>query len=146
MDNETFEELKKDFSWVKDDERILAVLLFGSKVSENDHFKSDVDIAIVVPGSSNFYYDCEGVSDEKVDSSKVLGKVFREVNTASKDYDVHVFEELPLHVQIDIINEHQVVYTSDKYAMYEYFYNYRQLWKDQKYRNMMSKEEIISTL
>jgi len=72
--------------------------------------------------------------------------VFREVNTASKDYDVHVFEELPLHIQMDIIHEHQIVHTSDKYGMYEYFYNYRQLWKDQKHRNEMSKEEILSTL
>jgi len=146
MDNEAFEKLKRDFSWVEDDKSILAVLLFGSKVSEEDHSRSDVDLAIVVPGSSNFYYDCEGVSDEKADSSEVLGKVFREVNTASKDYDVHVFEELPLHIQIDIIHEHQIVYTSDKYGMYEYFYNYRQLWKDQKHRNEMSKEEILSSL
>jgi len=146
VDNETFEELKRDFSWVEDDKRILAVLLFGSKVSEEDHSRSDVDLAIVVPGSSNFYYDCKGVSDEKVDSSEVLGEVFMEVNTASKDYDVHVFEELPLHIQIAIINEHQIVHTSDKYGMYEYFYNYRQLWKDQKHRNKMSKEEIVSSL
>jgi len=43
MDNEAFEQLKRDFSWVEDDKRILAVLLFGSKVSEEDHSKSDVD-------------------------------------------------------------------------------------------------------
>lgn len=146
MDRKAFEGLKSDFSWAEKDERILGVLLFGSKLQDEDHYKSDVDLAIVVPGASDFYHDCEGVSDHDVDPGEILGKVFREVNTSLKGYDVHIFEELPLHIQIDIIHEHRVIYTSDKYGMYEYFYNYRKLWKDQKHRNVMSKEEIVSSL
>ncbi|MEF8836167.1 MAG: nucleotidyltransferase domain-containing protein [Candidatus Thermoplasmatota archaeon] len=139
-------ELKKDFSWVRKDERVLAVLLFGSKVEEEDHAKSDIDIGIVVPGSSSFYYDCEGVSDEKASGEKVLMKVFRKVNTVSKNYDVHIFEELPLHIKMDIIENHEVIYTSDKLGMHEYFYNYRKLWKDQRHRNTMSKEELLAII
>lgn len=140
------EEMKDDFSWVRKDERILAVLLFGSKVREKDHAKSDVDITVVVPGSSPFYYDCEGVSEDKVHAGEVLRKVFRKVNTVSKNYDVHIFEELPLKIQIDIIEDHEVIYTSDKPGLYEYFYNYRKLWKDQKHRNTMSKEELLASI
>jgi len=143
MDKRTIEE---DFSWAREDERVLAILLFGSKVEGTDHSKSDIDIAIVVPGSSHFYHDCEGVSDENVDVSEVLRKVFREVNTVSKDYDVHIFEELSLHVKMDIIENHETVYTSDKYGMHEYFYNYRKLWKDQKHRNTMSKDELLASI
>ncbi len=108
--------------------------------------KSDIDIAVVVPGASYFYYDCEGVSDEDVDSSDVLMKVFREVNVVSKDYDVHIFEELPLHIQMDIIENHEVIFTKDKYGMSEYFYRYRKLWGDQKHRNTMTEEEIEAAI
>ena len=146
MDKRAVEEMEEDFSWVRKDERILAVLLFGSKVEEEDHAKSDFDIAVVVPGASNFYYDCKGVSDEEVSSGEVLRKVFRRVNTVSKNYDVHIFEELPLKVQIDIIQDHEVIYTSDELGMFEYFYNYRKLWDDQKHRNTMSKEELLASI
>lgn len=146
MGERAVEEVEEDFSWVSHDERVLAVLLFGSKLGEKDHVKSDVDIALVVPGASDFYYDCEGVCEEKVDEAEVLRKAFRKVNTASKNYDFHIFEELPLHIQIDIIEDHEVVYTSDKPGMYEYFYNYRKLWKDQKHRNTMSKDELLASI
>ena len=142
----TVEELEDYFSWVSDDDRILAVLLFGSVVRDEEHLKSDVDVCVVVPGASHFYYDCEGVSDEKVDASDVLMKVFRKVDTASEDIDVHIFEDLPLHVQMDIIEDHEVVYTSDKLGMYEYFYNYRKLWDDQKHRNAMNEDELKAGL
>jgi len=51
----------------------------------------------------------------------------------SKDHDVHIFEELPLHIQMRIIEDHEVVSTKDMYGMHEYFYNYRKLWEDQKH-------------
>lgn len=136
------EALKEDFSWVREDDRVLAVLLFGSVVQGKDHAKSDIDLTLVVPGGSHFYYDCEGVSREKVEISEVLMKVFREVNVVSKDYDVHIFEELPLHIQMRIIEDHEVVSTKDLYGMHEYFYNYRKLWEDQKHRNTMTEDEL----
>ncbi len=135
MDKER--ELKEEFSWVRDDDRISAVLLFGSTVKGEAHLKSDTDVTVVVPGASHF---C-GV---KVEAREILMKVFREVDTGSLNIDVHIFEELPLHIQIDIIEEHKIIYTSDKYGMYEYFYNYRKLWDDQKHRNTMSKEELLA--
>ncbi len=68
----------------------------------------------------------------------------REVDTVSKNYDVHIFEELPLHIQHEIMEEHEVVYTADRLGMHEYFYNYKKLWADQKHRNTMSKEELLA--
>ncbi len=144
MDRETVDQLKNDFSWVEKDERVLAVLLFGSFVKDEEHLKSDIDLTLVVPGASYFYFDCKGLSDESVDIKDVLLKVFREVNTVSKNYDVHIFEELPLNIQYDIIEEHEVVYTADRLGMHEYFYNYRKLWADQRHRNTMSKEELLA--
>ncbi|KXA96211.1 hypothetical protein AKJ37_01040 [candidate division MSBL1 archaeon SCGC-AAA259I09] len=143
MDKESIKRLRKDFSWAEKDNRILAVLLFGSVASGEDHSRSDVDVALVVPGASDFYYDCEDISDGDVRMEHVLMKVYRKVNTVSEDLDVHIFEELPLHVQMDIIKNHQIIYTADKYGMYEYFFNYRKLWEDQRHRNTMSREELL---
>lgn len=146
MDKRRIDELKKEFSWVNEDSRILAVLLFGSIVEEKDHLKSDIDIAIVVPGASNYYYDCDGVNYENVVSSDILMKVFRKIDIISKNLDVHIFEDLPLHIKMDIIENHELIYTSDKIGMYEYFFNYRKLWDDQKHRNNMNKNELIAGL
>jgi uncharacterized protein len=80
-----------------------------------------------------------------VDASKVLRSVFRNIDTVTKKYDVHLFEELPLYMKIDIIKNHVIVLTKDKYGMYEYFHHYRKLWNDQRHRNTMSKKAILST-
>ena len=144
MDKKAYKKIKEDFSWAKQDKQVLSVLLFGSVADGKEHRRSDVDIAVVVPVLSNFYYDCKKLTHKSVDSSDVLRKVFREVNTVAGNYDVHIFEELPLYIQIDIINNHEIVYTADKLSMFEYFYHYRKLWDDQKHRNIMSKDALFS--
>lgn len=146
MDKEPIQRLRKDFAWVEEDDRVLAVLLFGSMVREEDHSRSDMDVALVVPGASEFYYDCEGISEETVKVEDVLMKVYREVNTVSGKLDVHIFEELPICLQMSIVKDHRIIYTSDRYGMYEYFYNYRKFWEDQRYRNTMSREELLESI
>lgn len=146
MDKKGFRKIKQDFSWVKKDKRVLSVLLFGSAVTGEEHSRSDVDIVLVAPGLSDFYYDCKNVGNGSVVASDLLRKVFRKVNTVAQNYDVHLFEELPLHIKMDIIHDHKIVYTADKYGMYEYFYKYRKFWADQKHRNTMSKNLLISSL
>mgnify|MGYP006285722451 FL=1 len=146
MDKKTFYQIKKDFAWVRKDSRVLAVLLFGSTVADMHHRKSDIDLALVAPGLSHFYYSCKNISNESVNASDLLRKVFRKVNTSIRNYDVHLFEELPLNMQINIIHHHKIVYTADKPGMFEYFYHYRKRWDDQKHRNTISKDQLISSL
>lgn len=146
MVTKKIERLKDDFSWAKEDDRVLAVLLYGSIVKQEDHPKSDLDVALVVPGASPYYYDCRDVSDKRVSLSDVLMKALRKIDTSSKNIDLHVFEELPLHIQHDIIEHHEIIYTSDRHGLSEYFYNYRKLWDDQKHRNTMDKDELLAGL
>lgn len=123
--------IKKDFEFLKKEKGLLGVLLFGSRAEKKPHKKSDFDICIVAPNQ---------------EPSVVLGKVFRKLDTVGKKYDVHVFEELPLYLQMEIIKNHRIMFTKDKYELYEYFYFYRKLWKDQAHRNTPSKKEIMKTL
>ena len=90
----------------------MGILLYGSHVKGEATKRSDVDVCLVRPKS--------GVYEEVL--RKLGGK-----------YDVKIFEELPLYVQIDIIRNHVVVY-GDELELSEYFYRFRKLWKDMEHR------------
>ncbi len=115
----TKDEIAKDFSFLKDE--VLAVLLFGSSVKGEGR---DVDICVV----------------SKDNPEKVLKRVFSKVD-ASK-YDIWIFEELPLYMKMEVIENHEIVFCKDELELYEYFYQFRKLWKDQKHRNTVSKEDL----
>lgn len=121
--------IKEDFGFLKDD--VLAVLMFGSVVRGEETARSDVDICVVAPDK---------------DPEDILKSVFREVDVEARNYDVHVFEELPLHVKMQVIKNHDIVYTKDKYRLYEYFYYFRKLWDDQKFRNEVTEEDMKKIL
>ena len=71
----------REFEFLKD--RVLAVLIFGSAVS--DESARDTDICIVAP---------EGFD---------IKEVFRQVDVAGRKYDVWLFEELPLYMKMEVI-------------------------------------------
>lgn len=99
--------LEKDFEIFKDD--ALGILLFGSRARLEDVERSDIDICIVRP-----------VSD------RVLTGIER---TFGGKYDIKVFENLPLYIQIEIIRDHRTLH-GDETQLSEYFYRFRRLWGD----------------
>jgi len=117
------DDLAKDFSFLK--EKVLAVLIFGSSVKEKGR---DLDVCIV----------------SGADPKDVLKDVF--VNVDTSKYDVWIFEELPLYMKMEVIENHEIVFCRDEAELYEYFYFFRKLWKDQKRRNSLSEEDIKSIL
>jgi len=117
------EDVARDFQFLKD--KVLAVLIFGSSVEREGR---DIDICIVAPGG----FDIE--------------EVYKKVDVVGKKYDVWTFEELPLYMKIEVIENHEVVFCKDLLDLYEYFYHFRKLWEDQKYRNKLSKEDIKQLL
>ncbi len=119
--------LEKEFAFLKD--RVLAVLLYGSHATGDAHRQSDVDLCIVDP-----------------DTPTVLNEVSRRVDVAGSGYDVYLFEELPLYLQMEVIRSHRVVVCRDIYALHEYFYPYRKRWKDQEHRNTVTREDVLRGL
>jgi len=126
------ESLKKDFSFLFGKEEVLSVLLYGSQAEHNETPRSDVDICIVAP--------------ECGDRKGLLGEVYRKLDVYSKKYDVRLFEELPLYIQIQIIRQHEVIYVRDLLELYEYFYQFRRLWDDQAGRQQVTREEMAGML
>ncbi len=124
--------LEKDFSFLRGRADVLAVLLYGSAAKGGETPRSDVDICIVAPG-------CK-------DTLSLFRDISSNVDIRGKKYDVRIFEELPLYIQIQVINNHDVVYARDIYELYEYFYFIRRLWQDQAHRQELTKEELAGML
>ncbi len=104
-------ELKKEFEFIRDE--VEGVLLFGSAVKGELTTRSDIDIALVRPSTRS-----------------VLFRLFERVGDK---YDIKIFEDLPLHIKMDIIHNHQVI-IGDEVELSYYFYRFRKEWKDMEYR------------
>jgi len=122
-------QIGRDFSNVIQNKDILGILLFGSYVAGDQTNRSDIDICVVAPNE---------------DPVKILSYILQKINVSKKNYDVRLFQELPLYIKIRIIHKGIVIYSPDKYDLYEYFYFYRKLWNDQKHRQTLSKDDLIS--
>ena len=104
------EKLKEDFEEFKD--RVFGILLYGSYAKDKYTKRSDIDICLV------------GV--DKDTYMEILGKL-------GNKYDIKIFEELPLYIQIDIIKNHKVIF-GDELELSEYFYKFRKIWRDMEKR------------
>ena len=120
------EKVKCDFAFLKERKDVLGVLVFGSLASGEFHDRSDIDICIVAP--------------ETKDLDDLIDFVFK--NIYNRRYDIKFFELLPLRIKIEVIKNHKVIYSRNLADLYEYFYFYRKLWKDQERRNTLRPEEI----
>ncbi len=103
-------QLKNEFEPFKN--KCMGILLFGSYAKGNQTSRSDIDICIVKP-SEDFIEEIYAKFGDK--------------------YDVKVFEKLPLYVKIGIIENHMMICGSEP-ALSEYFYYFRKLWDDMRYR------------
>jgi len=110
------EQVAEDFAFLQEDDRVLAVLVFGSQVTGRAHDRSDIDICIVAP---------------EAEPMDIMRSVWANVKTESKDYDVHTFEEFPLKLQHRVMEEHETVWCRDEQELQEYLHRFRKLWNDQ---------------
>lgn len=117
--------LRKQFAFLQKD--VLAILLFGSHAENQATPRSDIDICLITL---------------KRKPSDLLRKVYHQMDT--KGFDVYCFQELPLHLKKEVMDNHQIIYTKNKPDLYEYFYFYRKLWDEQKHRHSLSKKELLA--
>ncbi|MBS3056291.1 MAG: nucleotidyltransferase domain-containing protein [Candidatus Aenigmarchaeota archaeon] len=115
--------IKKDFQFLEKD--VLGVLIYGSYAKKETTPRSDIDICIVI-----------GSLSSPGEMRKLLSIVWRNVNINKKNYDVKIFEELPLHIKIEVIEDGKVI-IGKKPEIYEYFYKFRKMWNDQKHRQKL---------
>ncbi len=131
VENELLNQILEDFSDIIENKKVLGILLFGSYAIDQETNRSDIDICVVAP-------------NEKL--SDLLSYMWQKINVSLKKYDVRMFSELPLYIKIQVVEKGILIYSPNKFDLYEYFYFYRKLWADQKHRQEISKEEILSFL
>lgn len=124
-------QIKKDFSNIIEKKKIIGILLYGSSIDNKTTNRSDIDICVVAP-------------DE--DMHNLLSYVLQNINVNLKKYDIRFFSELPLYIRINVIEDGILIYSPNELDLYEYFYTFRKLWADQKHRQIMTKDELISLL
>ena len=115
--------IKRHFQFLE--KEVLGILVYGSYVKGESTQRSDIDICIVIGRPS---------TPKKM--KQVLSKVWKSVNTNKLNYDVRLFEELPLRVKMGVIEDGKVIIGS-KPDIYEYFYKFRKMWEDQKHRQKL---------
>lgn len=126
------ESIKKDFSFLFSRDDILAILLYGSAATGDETPRSDIDICIVLPSRKKM--------------KDILNEIYRKLDVFTKKYDVRFFEELPLYIQVNIIESNKIIYSKDIYELYEYFYFIRKLWGDQMMRQTVTAAEMAEIL
>ncbi len=124
-------QIKNDLSIIFEKKEILGVLLYGSHVINKETNRSDVDICVVAP---------------KEDLHELLSFILQNINVNLKKYDVRIFAELPHYIKIQVIENGILIHSPNRYDLYEYFYFYWKLWADQKHRQKITKEELLSML
>ena len=125
--------IKKDLEFLNMppwEERLLGVLLYGSWARGEANPRSDIDLCIVVPQASG------------------RAALWRKFVSHLRDprYDVRIFEMLPLHIKIAVIEEGVVLHSRDDLELWEYFSPFRREWEDQKHRHMLDPEEMRSLI
>jgi predicted nucleotidyltransferase len=111
-------QIKKDFQFIKNNPKILGLLLYGSHLRDDTIDPRDIDICIVAP-NQNLY--------------EMYQYIMSNLKSHIGDYDIRFFEELPLHIKGPIMEEGLVIYSPDEPALYEYFFfSARKEWEDHK--------------
>lgn len=124
-------QIKKDFLNIIEQKKIIGILLYGSYADNKATNRSDIDICIVAPNE---------------DTHNLLSYILQNINVNLRNYDVRIFSELPLYIKINVIEDGILIYSPNELDLYEYFYTSRKLWADQKHRQTISKDELISLL
>jgi predicted nucleotidyltransferase len=86
------------------DSSILGVLLFGSRARGEEGKTSDTDVALVLdPGSR-----------DPLELSELKHRYLSRL-----DLDIHVFQQLPLHMQHRVLRDGRVLYVRDEELLYK---------------------------
>ena len=110
----SLDEIRSDLSPLKQ----YWVVLYGSCVRGDSTPRSDIDVAVITQ-----------IKDRK-ENLKIFFEILGKVKPI---YDIRVFELLPIHIKMEVIENYIVVF-GDTLEISEYFYFYRKIWNDVKHR------------
>ncbi|MCX9083740.1 MAG: nucleotidyltransferase domain-containing protein [Candidatus Methanoperedens sp.] len=120
---ELIAKLKIEFEFIKDETE--GILLYGSCATGTANERSDIDICIIKP-----------------QSREILKRIFQKVGGR---YDIKIFEELPLYVKMDIIENYMMIFGDEPSISY-YFYHFRKNWEDMRHRITSNRFKTVTDM
>ena len=118
--SKSIEKIREQFKFLCKDPRVLGIVLYGSFATGEHHVESDIDICIVTTGQE-FY------PIYKTYAAGISGNIDK--------FDIRFFEELPLLIRGDVIEEGIILCTRDMGELTEYFFfSTRKDLADHRYR------------
>ena len=120
MDKEKTTELDRLLGMVKQDEEVLAVIIFGSAVRQEKTPLSDVDLCLVMmplpkpSGPTGFSY-------KRLEYMK------------DNSFDVRIFQQLPLYIRVRVLKEGRILFVRDENQLYELAFRTAQAFEDFKH-------------
>jgi hypothetical protein len=120
MDKKKATELDRLLGIVKQDEEVLAVIIFGSAVRQEKTPLSDVDLCLVMmplpkPSSPN------GFSYKRLEYMK------------DNSFDVRIFQQLPLYIRVRVLKDGRILFVRDENQLYELAFRTAQAFEDFKH-------------
>ncbi len=126
LHDEVKESLRSIVQKAKNDEDILAVVLFGS-YARKETFR-DVDVALVI-------------WPERFNQADVL---HWEMQYSERDLDVSIYQQLPLYVQLDVLRDGVPQLVKDDDAFYDIAFGTLREWNDFRARYYLYLEAVLS--
>ena len=99
------EKVAQFVSAAANDERVLAVLLFGSRARGEATQSSDVDLCVVLDPA-------------RADAGTAASVKLTYLEATPDAFDIHVYQSLPIYVRKRVLAEGRVVYCRDEDALY----------------------------
>ena len=93
-------------SKAKKDRSVIAITIFGSK-ARGEQFR-DIDICIFLRSRNH--------------NSSFLSHKKLEYTLSSPKYDTHLFDQLPLYVQREVVRDAIIVYVKNENILYDIFF------------------------
>ncbi|MCM8831839.1 MAG: nucleotidyltransferase domain-containing protein [Candidatus Omnitrophica bacterium] len=102
--NSKRQSLNKLLRLIKQDNEVLAVVLFGSFAQKNFTNASDIDICLVMERNN---YSQEELFQKRLDYLKFF------------DMDIQIFQQLPLYIRVRILGKGKILFCRDEDKLYE---------------------------
>jgi predicted nucleotidyltransferase len=120
MNKKKAAELNRLLAMAKQDEEVLAVIIFGSAARDEQVPFSDVDICLVMmPQPRPFRPNTP--SHKRLEYMK------------DNSLDVRIFQQLPLYIRVRVLKEGRILFVRDENQLYELAFRTAQAFEDFKH-------------
>lgn len=97
-------QLKDKLNSIKNDRQVIAVLLYGSYLSNKDYAR-DIDICLVL--------------DKKYTNKEMTKKRLNYLTIFPSKFDIQIFQQLPLYIRKRILEKNKIIFCSNEDMLYE---------------------------